>query len=135
MCGSIAIHGPSACASCAITGCSLRVTRMDETETTRQAAEHGSTVGQAGYLLALAAWGAIAHAIQRMRKSQPISVRQLAGETFVCVFSGFLAGLISSGLGANEYMSWAAAAAGGHFGPRTLFLIRNRLFERIGGER
>ena len=108
---------------------------MDETETTRQAAEHGSTVGQAGYLLALAAWGAIAHAIQRMRKSQPISVRQLAGETFVCVFSGFLAGLISSGLGANEYMSWAAAAAGGHFGPRTLFLIRNRLFERIGGER
>ena len=69
MCSSIAIYGPSACASCAITGCSLRVTRMDETETTRQAAEHGSTVGQAGYLLALAAWGAITHAIQQIRRA------------------------------------------------------------------
>lgn len=119
MCSSIAIYGPSVCASCAIAGCSLRVTRMDETEATRQAAEHGSTVGQAGYLLALAAWGAITHAIQQMRRDQKISLWQLAGETFVCVFSGFLAGLISSGLGASESLTWAAAAAGGHFGPRT----------------
>lgn len=80
MCGSIAIHGPSACASCAITGCSLRVTRMDETEATRQAAEHGSTVGQAGYLLALAAWGAITHAIQQMRRAKSISIWSLVGE-------------------------------------------------------
>ena len=134
MCSSIAIYGPSACASCAITGCSLRVTRMDETETTRQAAEHGSTVGQAGYLLALAAWGAITHAIQQMHRSKSISIWSLVGETFVCVFAGFLAGLISSGLGASESLTWAAAAAGGHFGPRTLYLLRDRLFERIGGE-
>ena len=135
MCSSIAIYGPSACASCAIAGYSLRVTRMDETEATRQAAEHGSSIGQAGYSLALAAWGSITHAIQRIRSGQKISFWQLAGETFVCVFSGFLAGLISSGLGANESLTWAAAAAGGHFGPRTLFLLRNQLFERIGGER
>ena len=134
MCSSIAIYGPAACASCAITGCSLRVTRMDETETTRQAAEHGSTVGQAGYLLALAAWGAITHAIQQMRRAKSISIWSLVGETFVCVFAGFLAGLISSGLGASESLTWAAAAAGGHFGPRTLYLLRDRLFERIGGE-
>ena len=112
----------------------LRVTRMDETEATRQAAEHGSTVGQAGYLLALAAWGAITHAIQQMRRAKSISIWSLVGETFVCVFAGFLAGLISSGLGASESLTWAAAAAGGHFGPRTLYLLRDRLFERIGGE-
>ena len=135
MCSSIAIYGPSACMTCGVPVCSLRqVVRMGETEATRQAAEHSSSIGQAGYLLALAAWGAITHAIQQMRRNQKISLWQLAGETFVCVFSGFLAGLISSGLGANESLTWAAAAAGGHFGPRTLFLLRDRLFDRIGGQ-
>ena len=135
MCSSIAIYGPSACMTCGVLDCSFRqVVRMDETDAARQAAEHSNSIGQAGYLLALAAWGAITHAIQQMRRDQKISLWQLAGETFVCVFSGFLAGLISSGLGANESLTWAAAAAGGHFGPRTLYLLRDRLFERIGGE-
>lgn len=134
MCSSIAIYGPLACMTCGVPACSFRqVVRMDETEATRQAAEHGSSIGQAGYYLALAAWGSITHAIQRIRSGQKISFWQLAGEMFVCVFSGFLAGLISSGLGANESLTWAAAAAGGHFGPRTLFLLRDQLFNRIGG--
>lgn len=102
-------------------------------ESSRQAVEHGSTLGQSGYLLALAVWGAITHAIQQMRRDRPINVLSLLGEMTVCVFSGFLAGLISTGLGASEALSWAAAAAGGHFGPRTLYLLRHRLFDRIGG--
>lgn len=135
MCSSIAIYGPSACMTCGVPDCSFRqVVRMDETDAARQAAEYSNSIGQAGYLLALAAWGAITHAIQQMRRDQKISLWQLAGETFVCVFSGFLVGLISSGLGANEPLTWAAAAAGGHFGPRTLYLLRDRLFERIGGD-
>ena len=136
MCSSLAIHGPPACMICGVPACSFRqVVRMDETEATRQAAEHSSSIGQAGYLLALAAWGAITHAIQKMRRAKSISVWSLAGETFVCVFAGFIAGLISSGLGASESLTWAAAAAaGGHFGPRTLYLLRDRLFEHIGGE-
>lgn len=134
MCSSLAIQGPSACMTCGAPACSLRqVVRMDETDAARQAAEHSNSIGQAGYYLALAAWGAITHAIQQMHRSKSISIWSLAGETFVCVFSGFLAGLISSGLGANESLTWAAAAAGGHFGPRTLFLLRNQLFNRIGG--
>ena len=136
MCSSLAIQGPSACMTCGVPVCSLRqVVRMDETDAARQAAEHSNSIGQAGYLLALAVWGAITHTIQQMRRAKSISIWSLVGETFVCVFAGFLAGVISSGLGASESLTWAAAAAGGHFGPRTLYLLRDRLFERIGGER
>ncbi len=94
-------------------------------------ADQGFSTSSALLAVAIAAWGGLVSYMQRLRTGkQRFSFR----EFFADITSSMLAGFIVYGLAkAVEFPEWgsvALTALAGHYGTRTIFLLRNIIVAR-----
>lgn len=82
-----------------------------------------------GFVMSL--WGAcVSYLIKVKNGVLTCSVRDFFYEVAVCLFAGFMVFMLCVGVGIPMSISGAFAGLGGHFGARTLFLLKKVLFSR-----
>jgi hypothetical protein len=76
--------------------------------------------------LTLSIWGGVVNYLNRVRAGkQKFAWKELATDLFTSAFAGFVVFLLGSAFGAPDSLTGAMCGLAGHYGARTIFLLRS----------
>ena len=82
----------------------------------------------------LAAWGGTINFLHRVKRGKvKCNLREYAIEIFTSLFAGLTVCAIVLAFNWSPYLAGAFAGLGGHYGARTIFLLRGVLIGKIKG--
>lgn len=81
-----------------------------------------SAVGGVGYCIYL---------LGRWRAGARLSFLESVADGAICIFGAVMTGYAADALGLSREACWAAAGTAGHLGPRSVFLLRDRLLAAV----